>query len=690
MKVPIDSWLLDLKLGARMLMKHPGLALIGGFGIAVGVAIAAGAFSVIHGAFLASTLPLEEGDRLVSLEIWDAAASKPEVRILHDFRLWREELRSVEELSAFRTVTLNLIAPERQPESIRAASMSASGFKATRVAPLMGRYLTEEDEREGAPWAVVIAESVWRNRFAGDPAILGKTIQLGATLHTIVGVMPEGFAFPVNHRFWIPLRLDLSPAGPLSGPQLFALGRLAPGATLASAQAELGTVGRRAALAAPELYEHLQPRVLAYAKPFMGVHSARDVTGLQFLQGVVFSMLVLVCLNVSILVYSRTVTRQGEIALRTALGAGRGRIIAQLFLEALVLSAVAAAAGIGIAELALRYAAGATMALAAELPFWVSFHLSWEAVLYAGALSVLAAAIVGVAPGLQATKRDLHAGLKQTGGGRSGMRLGATWTALIVAQVGFAVALLPAAVAGASADLRSGFADLGFAAERFLSAQVAMESPEESRFAARQDELTRRLQNEARVSGVTFAMANPGEERPARIEIQGERSESREARVNRVDVGFFREFAVPILAGRDFVAEDAALAGESGVVVVNDSFARNAFGGDPLGRRVRYAAGAGQEPGRWFEVVGVVSDFPTGASPGLDDSPLKLYHPAPVGAVGPVTLLLHVRDGQASSFAGRLREIAGAVDPELSLREVVPLDAALRREQWIRRMEASA
>ncbi|MCB9386152.1 MAG: ABC transporter permease, partial [Bryobacterales bacterium] len=355
-----------------------------------------------------------------------------------------------------------------------------------------------------------------------------------------------------------------------------------------------------------------------------------------------------------------------------------------------VLSAVAAAAGIGIAELALRYAAGATMALAAELPFWVSFHLSWEAVLYAGALSVLAAAIVGVAPGLQATKRDLHAGLKQTGGGRSGMRLGATWTALIVAQVGFAVALLPAAVAGASADLRSGFADLGFAAERFLSAQVAMESPEESRFAARQDELTRRLQNEARVSGVTFAMANPGEERPARIEIQGERSESREARVNRVDVGFFREFAVPILAGRDFVAEDAALAGESGVVVVNDSFARNAFGGDPLGRRVRYAAGAGQEPGRWFEVVGVVSDFPTGASPGLDDSPLKLYHPAPVGAVGPVTLLLHVRDGQASSFAGRLREIAGAVDPELSLREVVPLDAALRREQWIRRMEASA
>ncbi len=239
---PLDSWWLDVKLGFRMLIKYPGLALVGGFGIAVAVAIAAGGFSIIYGNFLASSLPLEEGDRIVSIEIWDSAAVKPERRILHDYHVWREELKSIQEISAFRTVTPNLIAPGAQPLSVRVASMSASGFEVARVRPLMGRYLVEDDEREGAPSVVVIGENVWRNRFAGDPAILGRTIQLGATPHSIVGVMPEGFAFPVNHHFWTPLRAGLAPPEPLTGPDLMVFGRLAPGATLESAQAELAAI----------------------------------------------------------------------------------------------------------------------------------------------------------------------------------------------------------------------------------------------------------------------------------------------------------------------------------------------------------------------------------------------------------------------------------------------------------------
>ena len=350
----LGSWWLDVKLGVRMLIKYPGLALVGGFGIAVAVAIAAGGFSVIYGNFLASSLPLEEGDRIVSIEIWDSAASKPERRILHDYHVWREELKSVQEISAFRTVTPNLIAPGAQPESVRVASMSASGFRVARVRPLMGRYLVEDDEREGAPSVVVIGENVWRNRFAGDPAILGRTIQLGATPHSIVGVMPEGFAFPVNHHFWVPLRAGSAPPEPLTGPDLMVFGRLAPGATLESAQAELAAIGQRTALAFPKIYAQLRPQVMPYAHPFLGMHGTEDVTGLHAMQGLVTLLLVLVCLNVAILVYTRTAMRQAEIALRTALGASRGRIVAQLFIEAFVLSAVAALAGVAIAALALR------------------------------------------------------------------------------------------------------------------------------------------------------------------------------------------------------------------------------------------------------------------------------------------------------------------------------------------------
>ena len=731
----LDSWWLDLKLGVRMLIKFPGLALVGGFGIAVAVAIAAGGFSVIYGNFLAPSLPFAEGDRIVSIEIWDSAVSQPERRILHDYHIWRDQLKSVQEIGAFRTVTPNLIAPGAQPESVRVASMSASGFRVARVPPLMGRYLVADDEREGASSVAVIGEYVWRNRFAGDPAILGRTIQLGATLHSIVGVMPEGFAFPLNHSFWVPLRAGFAPPEPLTGPDLLVFGRLAPGATLERAQAELETVTRRAALASPKLYAQLRPRVMPYANPFMGLRENSDVTELQVMQSLFTLLLVLVCLNVAIIVYSRTATRQAEIAIRNALGASRSRIVSQLFIEALVLSAAAALAGVVIAEFALRWVAGATLPIASELPFWLSFHLSPEAVLYAAALSVLAAAIVGIVPALKATRREVHTSLKVIGSGGSGMRLGTTWTVLIVAQVGFAVALLPAGISGAWASMRSGFADPGFRAEEFLSAQLGMDSvagmnasavagPTEfaRRFAGRQTELMRRLEAEPGVSRVTFAMVNPGEEHAALIETQGapqtgppraveasgstarSETEVREVRFNRVDVNFFRTFEVPILAGRGFGPADIVSAGgrpeeppEGAAVVVNLPFAREVFAGNALGRRIRYvvgdtrrsAASSNTESARWYQIVGIVTDFPAGASPEMDGSRLKVYHAVAAGQVQPVTVALRLRGDGSSTFGGRLRELAAAVDPELYLRNILSLDEALRREQWIRRMEAA-
>ena len=348
----------------------------------------------------------------------------------------------------------------------------------------------------------------------------------------IVGVMPKGFAFPVNHHFWVPLRTGLAPPEPLTGPALGVFGRLAQGATLASAQAELAAAGQRTALAFPGIYASLRPQVAPYPLPILKVHGTDDMAGIVAMQGLVVSLLVLVCLNVAILVYTRTAMRQAEIGLRTALGASRGRIVAQLFLEALVLSVVAALAGVGIAAFALRQVTAATQHIAADLPFWVSFRLSPEAVLYAGALSVLAAAIVGVVPGLQATGRQLQTGLRTVGAGGTGMRLGKIWTVLIVAQVSFAVALLPPSVLSAWGSLRDGLAGPGFAADEFLSAQLGMDSvandgpaasgqPGFGRFAVQQAELMRRLEAEPRVARVTFAMTEPGDEPGARIEAQG-------------------------------------------------------------------------------------------------------------------------------------------------------------------------
>jgi hypothetical protein len=372
------------------------------------------------------------------------------------------------------------------------------------------------------------------------------------------------------------------------------------------------------------------------------------------MQGIFVALLALVCLNVTILVYTRTATRQAEIGVRMALGASRGRIVTQLFIEAFVLSAVAALAGVAIAALGLASIGAATLPLAAKLPFWVSFRLSPEGALYAVALSVVAAAIVGIAPGLQATGRGLQAGFRIAEAG--GMRLGRTWTILIIAQVGFAVALLPPAVSSAWEETRAGFAGLGFAAEEFLSAELGMDFAPGTggtaaggareftrRFASRQTELMRRIEAESRVSGVTFSMFHPGDEGGGRIEAEqsgvaasgsGIRPETevREVRVNRVDVNFFRAFEVPILAGRGFEPADVPSAGagpslqneephEGRAVVVNLSFAQKIFAGHALGRRIRYvsrnSAAAAQEADsrRWYEIVGIVPIFPPAQAP---------------------------------------------------------------------------
>jgi hypothetical protein len=217
----------------------------------------------------------------------------------------------------------------------------------------------------------------------------------------------------------------------------------------------------------------------------------------------------------------------------------------------------------------------------------------------------------------------------------------------------------------------------------------------------------RRLEAESRVSSTTFAIAVPGDEMPASIEAQGVTGGSggtsdHQVRFNRVDVSFFRAFEVPILAGRGFEPADAGPSGanpaelpDGGAVVVNQSLAQRIFGGDALGRRIRYVrreAGAGPqqvETGRWYEITGIVRDFPAGVSPGMKDSQLRLYHAATAGQVQPVKIMLRVRGGAPSSFARRLSEIAAAVDPDLQLRNVVSLDEALRKEQWIRRLEAA-
>ena len=712
----LGTFWLDIKLGLRMLRKSWGLTLVGGLAMSVAIGIGAMVFALFDVAY-SGTLPLEEGDRVVALQTWDDKAQQRHSTSLPDFERWRDRLRSVEEVGAFQTLERNLIIADSPAAPVAIAEMTASGFQLARVAPLLGRPLTPEDERLTAAPVVVIGYDVWQTRFSADPAVLGQTLRFGDTVHTVVGVMPQDFAFPVNHRFWTPLRPDrsASPGGEVSLEVIFA--RLAPGFTLESAQAELTTLGLLPGAVATAEDEQLRPRVLPY---IFGVYddTEREVRWLSRIILLFVAFLLLPpCANIAILVYARTVTRQEEFAARYVLGASRARIVLQIFLEVLVIAAGAS----GVALVAVRLAAWKMQERHPDVPFWMDFTLSSNTVLFTAVLAVLAAMIAGGVPALRATGGQMQSGLRALSS-RTGMQLGATWTALVVAQVAFSAAALPSAVEMAWGTLRTGVLGPGFAAEEYLTARIELDrkslanpvsanpvsanpvpaNPESvsgvaegephlgaSRFGVLQAELVRQLKAEPGVSRVTVAATAPGQEPWRAIEVEG--APQQEAGIfatnlvqfNHVDEVFFEVFDNPILIGRGFDAGD--FESESTVVIIDQAFAERHIGPvNPLGHRIRYLRGnreeaatasgaAAPESATWYEIVGVVADLPAHTVNG------RMYHPLVTGQTHPASLVLRTGPPPAS-LAEPLREITTALDPTLRIEEILPLDEIYREQ----------
>ena len=372
-----------------------------------------------------------------------------------------------------------------------------------------------------------------------------------------------------------------------------------------------------------------------------------------------------------------------------ALGASRRRIVAQLFVEALTLAGVAAALGIGLVSIVFGRLNAALLPLLGPLPFWMNFELSINGVIYILALTLLAAGIVGVAPALKATGVHVHGRLQSlSAGGGSKMQLGRLWTGLIVAQVALTVALLPSTMFYAWHALRFRTGDIGFATPEFLTTQLVLDRASTApptaagerefriRYAAVQTELERRLSAESMVFGVTFSMTGPGEERALVLEVEGQTppidpvdynivegtKRGHLVRFNRVSLDFFDAFGVPILMGRDFKTGDDSLdtSGTNRSVLVNRTLADRLLAGtNPLGRRIRYvgrsreAAARDVELDRWYEIVGVVADFPTVRTLGVEGVS-RVYHAAAPGDVYPARLAVRVRTAEPSAFAETL------------------------------------
>ena len=666
----LETFWLDGKLGVRMLRKSWGLTMVGGLAMAVTIGLGAAIFN-IWDTFAGTRLPLDEGDRIVAIQPFDKAAQRVHRTPLSDFRRWHETLKSVEHVSAMRTLDAAVITRDSAIGTVPAAEMTASGFRLARVQPLLGRPLIEEDEREGAEPVAVIGYQLWQSGFSSDPAVLGQRIQIDTTPHIVVGVMPEGFRFPIDQRLWTPLRTNPVAEVRPGRADAFVFARLAPGMTLKGAQAEVATFGLLPGETDARTAARLEPRVVPYAAGiFPDVHGNAWLTGLVFLLAAL--LLIPPCANIAILVYARTITRRDEFAARMALGASRGRIVMQLFIEVLVLAAGAGIAGFLLArELSDRLAAIVMPTMdPGNLPFWMDFKPSVATILCAAGLSVLAAAIAGAVPAFRITGRWQRTGVFGLGNRGTSAGLGKTWTALLATQVAVALAILPSAMEMMWRTFRPAIVARvigpGLPLEEFLTTSLVMEG-DTSRFETLRIEAVRRLTSEAGISGVTASAARLLAEPSAHIEVEGREGQGVEAQFNSVDDRYFEVFGVRFLAGRSFDPSDVGPGRRP--VIVNRSFVTEVLGEtNALGRRVRYSdrESPAQRESGWHEIVGVVEDFPVS-----NDEP-TMFHPM-TQAPRPVSLTVRATSGIGPA-ADRLRRVVSGLDPQLRLGRLRSLD----------------
>ena len=678
---------LDVKLGLRMLIRHPGLTVVATIAVAFAIAVGTVGFEIAR-QVLWPTIPLPEGNAIVGLRNWHVADSAPIPASPRDYALWRAGLSAITDLSAIEVEERSIAVGggPGQPETL--ANVTASTFALTRVPALMGRTLREGDEHAGADEVAVVGYDFWKNRLDGAADAVGRVIRISGTPVTIVGVMPRGYGFPQRNQVWRPLQLErIAEASPgLS----HVLGRLAPGSTREEAAAQATAIGDLAATLSPETRTNVRLQVLSLPDAVSDLPAAGAVV-LASVNVFLLLLTALLCGNVGMLLFARAVSRERELLVRTALGASRGRFILQLFTEALLLCALGAVVGLLVARFVIARAWVTIEAQTGALPFWIDTSVSLTTVLYALGLTLFAAAIAGVVPALKVTSRGPGARLQAASSGGGGLRFGGVWTVVIVAQIALTT-MLPVPLLGVGADVTRD-TPAGFPAEEFLTATLAIdrldaaagsESPEPAAHATRLEEryraLADRLRQEPGVLGVTYADQLPLARHswtgilmdPGPAAAHSERCVGGYCVGNvSADPGFFDVVGAPVLRGRALTTADAEH--RTRAVLVNETFVAQVMDGrNPIGRRLRFSA-SGPEPTAesWHEIVGVVPDL--GVSDNRSDfGRARVFQAALPHQTGPLHLAVHVR-GDPQAFAVRLRELAQAVDPALRVSDPKPM-----------------
>jgi predicted permease len=597
----MPDWLKDLRYGVRMIAKRPGTSAVAILALALGIGLTTTMFAIIQGVILRG-LPFEDADRIVSVS--RATTQEPGRRdgvTLHDFREFRERQTSLESLAGYAGAPAIIASDTALPERLRGMRVTPNLMRVLRVAPVLGRDLSEADAAPGAPAVVLISHAQWQSRFRGSADAIGAVIRLNGTPTTVVGVMPEKFGFPEAEDIWMPLPLEV-PAVRGEGTRLNLVGRLGEGVTVDRASLEFATLARQLADAYPENRD-----VTARAGWFFAQAVPDRIRATFYaMLGAVLGVMLIACVNVTNLQLARAAERTKEFAIRSALGSGRWRILRQALAEGLVLSIAGAAIGLGLAQAGTTYFMGAIADT--EPPFWIDVRLDPVVLLFVTAIIVAATLVSSMAPGLRVARIDANAVLKDDTRGATSVRMGRFGRWLVVVEVTVSSMLLVVSGLMIRSILATSRIDYPFATEDVFFAQTRLDErdyPDMPAVVRAVEDLDGQVARVPSVRRAAVTTAVPGFAGTPSFSLEGAVSARPEDRPRAARVaatpGYFDVLGVEARAGRLFTAADAD--GAPPVAVVDEAFvARHLTPGSPLGRRIRF----GDEKQPWLTVVGVV------------------------------------------------------------------------------------
>ncbi len=610
-----DDVVWDVRYALRQFRRNPAFTAVAVTMLALGIGINTAVFTLANTVLFKGFPFIDRNDRVLYIHTPNPMhPDAPEGYSSYaDFQDWRALAKSFDGMAFVSGSLITLSDGRGFPENYAGSQVSASTFHVLRQTPLIGRDFAPADERPGADPVVIVSYQLWTQRFGKDPALVGRTVRLNGVQTTVIGVMAEGFSFPYNEVLWMPATVTAEFQQRQARRLWLVFGRLSEGATLASARAELETIGQALAEAYPQTNHGVRPVVQSYNEFWVGSRATMIYTCLL---GAVGCVLLIACANVANLLLARAMVRSREISVRMALGAGRSRIVRQLLIENVMLSTMGGGLGWWLA----RWGVGAPIYKLAAFttfgtPAWFDFTMDFRVLGYLVAVSMATGLLFGLAPALRLSKLDLNGALKDGGHGAAGGSRHARLSALlVVGEMALAMVLLGGAGVMMRSFLHIYSADIGAGMEHILTASMRLPVDryrDAESWVAFFDRATARTKMIPGVESVTLASALPtlfSFKLPFELNGAPPGDEQHRPTLSALVVGsgYFHTLGATLLSGRDFADTDAS--SSAPVAIVNTRFANMWWPGqDPRGKRLRVFNGT--TPDAWRTVVGVVSNI---------------------------------------------------------------------------------